>query len=41
MPDSPLSYLLGLGIWFAFSVALLGVYVGMMTFCRWLGRWWQ
>jgi hypothetical protein len=41
MPDNPLSYLLGLGIWVAFSVGLLVVYMGLVTFCRWLGRRWQ
>ena len=32
MPDNPLSYLLGLGIWVAFGVGLLGAYIGLVTF---------
>jgi hypothetical protein len=33
--------LLGLGVWVAFSVLLLGAYVVMVGVCNWLGRKWR
>jgi hypothetical protein len=39
--ENPLSYLLGLGLWFGFSILLLVAYIALVSACNWLGRKWR